>query len=160
MTVVRWKPLRTIAEMEEFVDRLFDNAWRTIYGNYDNGTNTPYTFPLDVYETDEAFMIAADLPGVNADDIDITLHDDLLTISAEVPNIEVKDNTRVHMRERLFGKFSRSLRIPQNAIDVDKVQSAYENGVLKLMLPKAPEAQPRRIPVTVANQLEDKSSKK
>ncbi|MBZ0286005.1 MAG: Hsp20/alpha crystallin family protein [Anaerolineae bacterium] len=140
-TIVRWNPIREMAAMQSAMDRLFEQSWRgaqpTVAGN---------ALALDVYENDQAYLVHTSLPGVNADQINISFQDDVLTISGEVEQANVEQNTRVLLSERSYGKFSRSIRLAQ-AIDADKVEATYENGVLSLTLPKAPEAQPRMIPV-------------
>jgi HSP20 family protein len=142
-TLIRWNPVREMAAMQSAMDRLFDETWRgarpTVAGN---------TMALDVYETDTAYTVHTALPGVNPDQISISYHDDVLTISGEVeqPKFNEDDNIRVLVFERSYGKFSRSIRLAQ-AIDADQVEANYENGVLMLTLPKTPEAQPRLIPV-------------
>ena len=142
-TIVRWNPIREMAAMQSAMDRLFEETWRgarpSIAGN---------ALALDVHETDQAYVVHTSLPGVEADKINISFQDDVLTISGEVEQAKTNEdqNTRVLLSERSYGKFSRSIRLAQ-AIDADKVEATYENGVLTLTLPKAPEAQPRLIPV-------------
>ncbi|KAJ3210565.1 hypothetical protein HDU67_005196 [Dinochytrium kinnereticum] len=90
---------------------------------------------LDVSETDKAYLIHADLPGLNKEDISITVKDDILTISGErKSNNEIKDEHR-HVIERSYGKFSRSIQLPQNA-DSDKVAAKLQDGVLELSVDK------------------------
>lgn len=142
-TLIRWNPVREMAAMQSAMDRLFDETWRgarpTIAGN---------AMALDVYETDAAYTVHTAIPGVHPDQISISYQDDVLTISGEVeqPKFDEGENHRVLVFERSYGKFSRSIRLAQ-AIDADKVEANYENGVLMLTLPKAPAAQPRLIPV-------------
>jgi HSP20 family protein len=142
-TIVRWNPIREMAAMQSAMDRLFEQTWRgaqtTVAGN---------ALALDVYENDQAYIVHTSLPGVEADKINISFQDDVLTISGEVEQVKSSEdqNTRVLLSERSYGKFSRSIRLAQ-AIDADRVEATYENGVLTLNLPKAPEVQPRMIPV-------------
>lgn len=142
-TIVRWNPIREMAAMQSAMDRLFEETWRnnrpTVAGN---------ALALDVYENDSAYVVHTSLPGVDADKINISFQDDVLTISGEVEQHKTSEdqNTRVLLSERSYGKFSRSIRLAQ-AIDADKVEATFENGVLTLTMPKAPEVQPRQIPV-------------
>jgi HSP20 family protein len=141
--IIRWNPIREMAAMQNMIDRVFEDTWRaarpTVAGN---------ALPLDVYESDQGYIVFAALPGVSADAIQVSIDDDVLTISGEVPQpaFEEKDNTRVLLFERSYGKFSRSVRLGV-PVDVEKVEAAYENGVLKLTLPKTAQAQPKTIPV-------------
>ncbi len=141
--IIRWNPVREMAAMQSAMDRLFDETWRgtrpTVAGN---------SLALDVYENDQNYSVYAEIPGMHPDQISISYQDDVLTISGEVeqPKFNESDNSRVLVFERSYGKFSRSIRLAQ-PIDIDQVDANYENGVLTLTLPKAPEAQPRMIAV-------------
>ena len=139
-TVVRWNPAREVAAMQGALDRLFDENWRAVR----NGTHAS-TLSLDVHETDQAYFVSAVVPGVTADALNISLHDGVLTISGEIPQ-PAHENARALLLERGYGKFQRSVRLPL-AVDANAVEASIENGVLALTLPKAPEAQPRQIPV-------------
>ncbi|MCC6613836.1 MAG: Hsp20/alpha crystallin family protein [Anaerolineae bacterium] len=141
-TMIRWNPVRDMMAMQNAVDRMFDDNWRAVRPS--NGT---YSLPLDVYENDASYVIVATLPGVGADNIQVNWHDDVLTISAELPQGAPEgENQRTHMIERAAGKVSRSLRLSR-PINTEGVEAVYENGVLTLTLPKTPEAQPKMIPV-------------
>lgn len=138
-TVVRWNPIREMAAMQSAMDRLFENTWRDVRPEGDS-------LPLDVHETNETYTVVASLPGANVDDIEVSLHDGILYIKAEIAQPEIDENTRVLAQERSFGKFSRSLRMPEK-VNADNVEADYNNGVLTLTLHKAPEAKPRQISI-------------
>ena len=106
---------------------------------------------LDVVEEDKSYTVTTSLPGVKAEDIKVNMHDDLLTIEAEIPaktteKTETTNGRKVLMQERAWGKFSRSIRLPQT-VKSDSVEAAFDNGVLTLTLPKADNVLPRSIPV-------------
>lgn len=148
-TVVRWNPLREMVTMQSALDRLFDETWRGVR----TGAAESGALALDVHETDSAYIVSAALPGVAADAVNINLHDGVLTISGEIPQFtpegeQENQNRRALMLERAYGKFQRSIRLPQ-PVDTSAVEALIENGVLTLTLPKTPEAQPRVIPVKV-----------
>lgn len=145
--IARWNPLREMAAMQTAFDRILDDAWRT--SSFSTGLNV---MPFDVHETDTAYTVITSLPGLTTDDIHITLQDGSLTISGELHSPEVPDGGRMLMNERLSGKFQRRLSLPQE-VDADKVEAQYVNGVLTLTLPKAPEVQPRQIPVRANSNL-------
>jgi HSP20 family protein len=138
-TVVRWNPAREVAAMQNTLDRLFEDNRRAF-----RSSNTG-SLALDVHETDQAYQVHAVIPGITAEAINISLHDGVLTISGEVPQFSL-ENSRALLLERSFGKFQRSIRLPQ-PVDSSAVEANLENGVLTLTLPKTPEAQPRVIPV-------------
>lgn len=140
-TIVRWNPFREMAAIQSAMDRIFEDTWRSLQPSLTQGT-----LPLDIHESDAAYTVTAALPGVKPDQIHVTMRNDVLTISAEVPQPTVAENSRVLLQERTYGKFSRSVTLPE-AVDSNAVEATYENGVLTLTLPKVPEAQPRTIPV-------------
>ncbi len=104
---------------------------------------------LDVEENADVYIVRANLPGISQDAISVNIHEDVLTISAETAAENRDENGKVLIRERRFGKFSRSLRFPTN-VDGDAVAASYENGVLSITLPKAEHVKPRQIPVNVS----------
>lgn len=127
------------------VDDLLNDArpWLTSGANSEARGFGP---ALDVEEAADAYIVRANLPGVSQDDINVNIHDDVLTISAETASESSDEGSKVLIRERRFGKFSRSLRFPTN-VDGDAVAAGYENGVLSITLPKAEHLKPRQIPV-------------
>ena len=124
------------------------NPWRTMarYANADleGGSNT-YRLPIDVYDNEDAFVLTASVPGLNPDDIHINLEDDVLTVEGEFArNVEDVDYL---IRERASeGRFQRSLRINVEVL-VEDIAATFDNGILTLTVPKAPEAKPLTIPV-------------
>lgn len=150
-TLIRWNPLRELAAMQSAMDRMFDESWRDVRPAFE-GTN----LAIDVHESDDAYTIVANLPGVNAEDIDINLHDNVLSIGVEINRQEREENERTLIEERFYGKLSRSFRLPQ-PVDNDHVEASYDNGVLTLTLPKTEEAQPRRIAVKTHDMLKSKN---
>lgn len=103
---------------------------------------------LDVTESENSIDVSMDIPGMKADDIDIQVMSDVLTISGERnEQKEDKNGQSFHRIERHMGQFSRSIRLP-NAVDQSKVEAVYDNGVLKIHLPKSEETKPRKFKVT------------
>ena len=139
-TRVRWNPAREMAAMQNVMDQWFENGRPS--------TPATHNLALDVYESDGGYVIYTALPGVNPENINVSVEDDVLTISGEVakPSFDEKDNVRTLVQERTSGKFARSIRV-NTPVESDKIEAAYENGLLKLTLPKTPAAQPRQIPV-------------
>jgi HSP20 family protein len=141
--IIRWNPLREMAAMQNAMDRLFDETWRTwqpVYG--ETGANA---LALDVHENDNAYVVTTALPGVQAENVNVKLHNDMLTIEGEIPQHTV-ENANALMQERVYGRFSRTLRLPQ-PVNRDAVEANFDNGILTLTLTKAEEAQPRQIEV-------------
>ena len=146
-TIVRWNPIREVPTINNVVERWLDEVRNHTVSNQNEITRS---LAVNIYETNDAYTVVTALAGVNPDAIEINLHENVLTIAGEASEPEVDENTRVHVQERRFGKFSRSLTLP-NTVDADAVNADFENGVLTLTLPKSPNAQPRAIPVTVRN---------
>ena len=142
-TIVRWNPYREMANMQSAMDRMFEDVWKGNFPPFAGCTDTP---ALDIHETDTAYEVAVPLAGINPDDIHVKLHENTLTISGELPQPKVEDNRKVVVQERYYGKFSRSVSLPQS-VDANNVEATYDNGVLKLTLPKLPEAQPKQISI-------------
>lgn len=114
-------------------------------------TEADIMLALDVHETDDSYLVVANIPGVPVDDIDIRLHDNVLSISAEssFENDEEKQG-RVLLQERRYGKFNRSLRFPVQ-VNNEAVEADYSDGVLTVTIPKTEEVKPRRIEVKNSN---------
>lgn len=140
-TVIRWVPARNLNTM----DRIFDELRR-------NGTGLN-SLPLDLLETADAYTVRANVPGLNAEDIQINLKDDVLSIVVELPAFEAAEGTRVLRQERIAGKLARRIQL-RNTVDADAIEATYDAGVLTLTLPKAEAAKPRQIPVRAGAVLE------
>jgi HSP20 family protein len=150
-TLTRWNPIREVAAMQSSLDRLFDESWRNLWPVTASGA-----LPVDLYETDNAYKAVFAIPGVNQDQINIRFENGVLTVSAEIPQQQV-ENARVLIQERGFGRYSRSITLPE-FVEVDKAEANYENGMLMLNLPKRPEAQPKQINIKVNGHKQLKSS--
>jgi HSP20 family protein len=146
--LIRRNPIREMAAMQSAMDRLFEDTWRNF------GTDNDNMLVIDVHENSSAYTLMANLPGVPSDQIEVTMHDGVLTINAELPRTEVEEGTRVHIQERPYGQYTRSLRLPR-AVNAEAIEAGYENGVLLLTLPKTPDAQPRQIPIKGAPALKE-----
>ncbi|NWG17215.1 MAG: Hsp20/alpha crystallin family protein [Chloroflexi bacterium] len=146
-TIVRWNPLREMAAMQNMMDRMFNETLRSLGPGWGETGVGAFSLALDIHETDGDYTVTTDLPGVTAEHINVKFQDGVLLIEAEIPEQTVqKEGQRVLMQERRYGKFSRSIRLPQ-PVNVAKVEASFQDGVLTLTLPKAEEAQPRLIPV-------------
>lgn len=120
------------------IDRLFDEMFAM--------PTERYTLPLDVVEQENAYVVTTPVAGVDPEHIDVKLDDDVLTISAEVNEETTQDGARALIRERRYGKFSRSIRfgLPVNG---EGIEADYNNGVLKITVPKAEASQPKKITI-------------
>lgn len=135
--VVRWTPVNPVNLFNEF-DRLFERPSAR--------TTSEWSIALDVAETEEAYLVKATVPGINPDDMEITLEDGVLSLKGEIQRDEEVEEAKYHVRERRFGAFSRSIRFPM-AVNGDAVEATYTNGVLSLNIPKAEAVKPKRITI-------------
>ena len=134
-------------------DRIFDNFFRNAVSNTSmhQPSISALQTPLDVHETDNAYVIEAELPGLGKDDIALTVEDGVLTISGEKQDLrEESEGKTYHRVERLYGQFKRVLQLPKDAAQ-DNVEAEMAHGVLRVTIPKTPEAkkEAKYIPIKV-----------
>ncbi len=131
------------------VDSLFNDFLRTgsLFGrSIGEGLRDAWVPAVDVQETDKSFVFTAELPGLTKDDVEITLEDNLLTISGERTLDEKEQGDTYHRIERAYGKFARSFSLPAQ-VDNSKVDAKFDHGLLKIEIPKSEQAQPRKIEI-------------
>jgi len=152
-TLSRWEPTRELQTMRSLMDRFFDEPFFTAPQLWSQrGENFP--LPLDLIEEEGQYIVKASMPGVNPEDTEITLADNILTIKGESKHESENDGSSYHVRERRFGNFMRQLTLPMS-VDAEQVEATYENGVLTLRLPKTEAVKPKKI--SVKNTVEAKS---
>jgi HSP20 family protein len=129
-------------ELRRRMDTLFEE-YETPYSNRRYGSSWP---AINLYDNGESLVVYAAVPGLKEEDINITVQNDVITVSGE-RKIEVPEGYTVHRQERSTLNFSRSFSLPVK-VDFEKTVATMKDGILTVMLPKSPEAQPRRISVT------------
>lgn len=134
-------PWQRLREMERQVDRLFGGQPGERFAP--RGAGFP---PLNVHADAEEATVTAELPGVDPKELDISVHNRLLTLRGDRRAPETSDNETWHRRERVFGRFSRSLELPF-AVDPDDVEATYDDGVLTVRLQRSEMDKPRKITV-------------
>ena len=142
----RWDPFEELEEMQRHMDRIFGT--RRSGGSGAARAGDPRDFPhVNLYETADDYVLTAEVPGVKAEDIDISVVGDSMTIKGKrEPEVD-RDKVSCHRMERDFGSFGRTISLPA-AIATEEVQASYANGVLQVKLPKAEESRPRVIKVS------------
>jgi HSP20 family protein len=135
-----------LANMHQELDRVFESTFGSGFRSL--GTLTGWTPAVDVYQDKDQFTVVAEVPGMKKEEIDISLHGDTLTISGERKSQE-KEGDQGFRTERFFGKFQRSLTLPA-AVNTEKVKASYKDGILEVVLPKADEAKPKQIEVSLS----------
>jgi HSP20 family protein len=146
MALARWTPYRDILSVRDEMNRVFNEA----FGRANNEDSTwhsgAWSPAVDIYETDEALVMKAELPGFTKDDIYIELKDNTLVIKGERKREDEVKEGNYHRTERMYGAFQRVFMLP-TTVDQEKVKAAYKDGILELHLPKVQAAQPKRIAV-------------
>ena len=138
--LTRWDPLEEALELRRAMDQIMQRT-----GTGTNGQQQ-FDIAMDIYETPDSYEVEASMPGIKPEDVDITLNNNVLTIRGETKAEEEKEDKHFHLRERSVGSFIRSITLP-SSVNADAIEARYDNGVLKLRLPKAEEAKPKHIEV-------------
>jgi HSP20 family protein len=142
MAIFPWRGFPLTAQKE--FDRLFNE---TFPAEQEPSTRT-WAPPVDIYETDNALVLKADLPGVDPKDVDIRIENGILYLKGERKFEKEEKDEHYHRIERSYGAFTRSFSLP-NSIDADHVTAEYKDGQLILTMPKLEEAKPKTIPINV-----------
>ena len=143
--LTRWQPVREMVTLRDAMDRLFDEAFTRPWGQVDGwrGFGGP---SIDMYETENDVVIKASLPGLKADDVQINVTGEMLTIKGQMKeDAEVKEKA-YHLREQRYGAFERNISLPTLVMS-DKAKAEFEDGILTITLPKAEEVKPKTITV-------------
>ena len=147
MAVVKWDPIRDLLSIQDRMNRLFE---QTLSRSRTEEGISPSTWSpaMDIYETPEAIVMKADLPGLTREDIEIEIRDNALTIKGErrfAKDVQQENYLRI---ERAYGAFQRSFTLPAT-VQREKIRAIFRDGVLELLLPKAGEAKPKKIAIDV-----------
>ena len=144
MSLAIWDPFRA---MEELVDR-YNRSARKSLGKYDDKSFEvgDWMSTVDISETDDAFVVKAELPGVDKNDVSVKIENGILTIKGE-KKTETEDKKK-HRIECSYGSFVRSFTLPQ-ATKSNSIEAKYKNGILNLTIPKSEEIKPKEIEVKI-----------
>lgn len=140
--------LRNISDLRYEMDRLFENAFQDALGTTGRGRLSRWTPATNLVETADAYEVSMNLAGFDRDDIEVTVDQGVLTITGERAEEHEGEERNYHLKERSVGRFSRSFSLP-TSVDAENVSATYENGVLRVDLPKQEEARTRKIEVSV-----------
>jgi HSP20 family protein len=143
-TITRIDPFRELATLQDRFNSLFENfADANGKEQLAQGTFVP---AVDIYEDEHNLVLKLEIPGVNEDDLNVSLENNTLTISGERKFEKEEKEENFHRIERRFGSFTRTFRLP-NTVDTEKVEAGYDKGILKVTLGKRAEAKPKQIKV-------------
>jgi len=153
MSLIRWNPVRDLATLpsdlfgiQREMNRMFDGFF---HGTRDEDSALmAWTPAVDIAEHDDEYIVKVELPGINKEDVKITLESNILTIRGEKKQEKETKKENYHRVERSYGTFQRSFTLP-TTVKSDKIDASYKDGVLSVFLPKAEEAKPKQIEVKV-----------
>jgi HSP20 family protein len=148
-TLNRWSPFEEALSLRDAMSRLFEDSF--VSPAAVGGRAGSIGVEMNVYENEHGFAVEASVPGLKPEDLDITLQDNVLTISGEFHEEKPAENATVHRVERRFGRFSRSVALP-TMVKPDAISANLENGILRLEIPKAEEVKPRKISIQAGRQ--------
>jgi len=155
-TMTRWDPFQDLRSAQEEMAQMAQMSPRLAHALGLHGqpqgsatataTATAWAPALDISERKDAYLVTVELPGVEADDLDITLEDGLLTIQGERDFAHDSSEQQFHRVERRYGAFRRAITLPAQ-VQAEQIEASFDNGVLQIVVPKMEEAKPKRIQV-------------
>jgi HSP20 family protein len=143
-SLIKWEPIGDLVSLRDAMDRLFEESFVRM-----RGLPTPFGaegLAMDVYQTADSVVVKTSVPGIDAEDLDISITGDVLTIKGETEAEEKVEKESYIRQERRYGAFSRSIRLPGDLVP-DKAEATFDKGVLTLTIPKSEEAKPKTIKV-------------
>jgi HSP20 family protein len=149
-TMTSWELFEDLrAAQDELLQASLGRDWRpTGRQRYSDAGTAVWTPAVDISERKDAYLVMVELPGVKADDVEITFEDGLLTIQGQRHFAHDSAEEKMHRTERFYGAFRRSITLPSH-VEADKIEASAQDGVLQIMVPKAPEVRAKRIKVRV-----------
>ena len=146
MNIARFDPFR---EFEDILRRYSEPTGRNLLNREQESVlSASWTPSVDINETKDAYVVKGELPGVDKDNVDISIEDNLLVIRGEKKVEKESEEDKFHRKECVYGSFERSFSLPKQ-VDINNVEASFDNGVLKLNIPKAEEAKPKQIQVQI-----------
>jgi HSP20 family protein len=145
MSVVRYDPFRDIRTLQDEVNRLFSSNLTRFFDDEGIGRGA-WNPQVDIYENKDQIVLEAELPGMNREDFDLSIENNVLTLRGERKFEKKDDNDNYHRVERSYGSFTRSFTLPQT-VSSEGAVAEYKNGVLRVSLPKREEVKARKISI-------------
>ncbi len=148
MNIVKWDPFRELEDVSSRLNRIFGRFPARAESGQEMLRVADWSPSADITETDTAYLIKAEIPGVQKEDVKVTVQDGMLTMQGERKMDKEENGKKFHRIERSYGSFVRSFRIPDDA-DENSVKAAFKDGMLNVTLAKSAKAKPRSVDVTV-----------
>ena len=154
MNLVTYDPFRELRSLQDDINRAFSSNFSR--GGDNELTRGAWSPNVDIYENKDQIVLEAELPGMNPDDVNISIENNVLTLHGERKFEKKDDNDNFHRVERSYGSFTRSFTLPPT-VAADTADATFDNGLLRLTLAKREEAKPRRIEVKAASGAQPRS---
>jgi HSP20 family protein len=148
MALIRWEPAREVQSIQSEMNRLFNTFFEPSAGGNGGAVMRRWTPAMDVVETDDHYVLRADLPGVSEGDVKIELEDNVLTISGERKSAHEETEEGYYRVERAYGSFSRALTLPEG-VDAGGISANFDRGVLEVQIPKPEQRKPRKVEISL-----------
>jgi len=148
MTLVKWDPFRDVAELQNRINRMFDDSFGRSREMDDEMNLHAWRPVVDIYEAENGIVVAVELPGVSKESVSVEIKEDVLTLSGERFADPAISEDSYYRRERLFGPFKRSFTLHQN-VKPDQIKATFKGGILKIEIPRPVQEQPRHVTVNV-----------
>jgi HSP20 family protein len=150
MALIRWEPARELNTLQGEMNRLFNTFFDTPLPNGGTMGQRRWLPAMDLVETEDDFVLRADLPGLSEDDVKIELEDNVLTISGQRASEHAERKEGLYRLERASGTFSRSLTLPEG-VNAEAIKASFDRGVLEIRIPKPEERKPRKVAISVGS---------
>jgi len=147
MTIVRYDPFRDLRTLQEEVNRLFSTNLTRAFGDDEGIGRGAWAPSVDIYENKDQIVLEAELPGMKQEDFDLSIENNVITLRGERKFEKTDETDNYHRVERSYGAFTRSFTLPQT-VSAEGATAEYNNGVLRVTLPKREETKARRIQVS------------
>jgi HSP20 family protein len=151
MALIRWEPARELQTMQNEMNRLFGSFFDSPTPRNGVRTSLRRWIPaMDIVETDDHYVLRADLPGLSEKDVNIELDDNVLTISGQRSTEHEQTKNGYRRVERSYGSFSRAVALPEG-VDADGIEAHFDKGVLEVTVAKPEQVKPRKVEITVGS---------
>lgn len=149
MNLVKWDPFRELEDVSNRLNRIFGQSLARSESGQNMLAVADWAPSVDISETDSAYLIKGEIPGVKKEDVKVTIQDGMLTIQGERRQEKEEKSKKFHRIECSYGSFARSFRVPSDA-DENSVKAEFKDGMLNVTLAKSEKAKPKSINVSVS----------
>lgn len=149
MNLVKWDPFVELEDVSKHLNRIFGRTPARVEPDREMLTMADWTPTVDITETDTTYVIKGEIPGVNKEDVKVTIEDGMITMRGERKQEKEEKDKKFHRIERSYGSFMRSFRVPDN-VDENAVKAEFKNGMINVTMPKSGKSKARSINVLVS----------